>query len=179
MDFSYSDEQQAAIELARKILTDHCTPQRLRALDLAGGHRFDKELWSKLAEAGLLAAGVPEAHGGAGLGFLVVAGIVVGVSVAARDTQKERSLLLILLDSSKSMTIQDEFNGQNRWDAQRRTLQRCEPVLQQLRDEQNIDVRIYRFAEQVADFDPKDKAEGNRTDVGTALAPTGRETARA
>ena len=35
MDFAYSDEQQAAIELARQILTDHCTPQKLRALDLA------------------------------------------------------------------------------------------------------------------------------------------------
>jgi alkylation response protein AidB-like acyl-CoA dehydrogenase len=75
MDFSYSDEQQAAIELARQILSDHCTPQRLRALELSGAPRFDRELWGKLAEAGLLAAGVPEEHGGAGLGYLVVAGI--------------------------------------------------------------------------------------------------------
>jgi alkylation response protein AidB-like acyl-CoA dehydrogenase len=83
VDFSYSDEQQAAIELARKILGDHCTPQRLRALELAGGHRFDRELWGKLAEAGLLAAAVPEAHGGAGLGFLVLAGIVEQVGRTA------------------------------------------------------------------------------------------------
>ena len=61
MDFSYSDEQQAAIELARQILTDACTPQRLRALELSGQPRFDRELWSKLAEAGLVAAALPEA----------------------------------------------------------------------------------------------------------------------
>ncbi|RIK98045.1 MAG: acyl-CoA dehydrogenase [Proteobacteria bacterium] len=83
MDFSYSDEQQAAIDLARQILTDHCTPKALRALDLAGGERFDRALWGKLAEAGILAAGVPEAHGGAGMGFLTVAGIVEQVGRTA------------------------------------------------------------------------------------------------
>ena len=76
MDFSYSDEQQAAIDLAGQILRDRCTPQRLRALELAGGPRFDRELWTQLADAGLIAAGIPEAHDGAGLGFAVVAGIV-------------------------------------------------------------------------------------------------------
>ena len=76
MDFAYSDEQQAAIDLARQILSDQCAPQKLRALELAGGPRFDRALWQQLAESGLIAAGLPEAFGGAGLGFLVVAGIV-------------------------------------------------------------------------------------------------------
>lgn len=76
MDFSYSDEQTAAIELARQILTDHCTPQRLRTLERSGKPRFDRELWKKLADAGLLAAAVPEAQAGAAMGFLTVAGIV-------------------------------------------------------------------------------------------------------
>ncbi len=83
MDFSYTDEQQAAIDLARQILSDQCTPQRLRALELAGGPRFDRALWQQLAEAGLIAAGLPEAQGGAGLGFLVVAGIVEQVGRTA------------------------------------------------------------------------------------------------
>lgn len=76
MDFSYSDDQAAAIDLARQILTDHCTPKQLRAIEQAGGPRFDRELWKKLAEAGLLAASAPESYGGAGLSFLTVAGIV-------------------------------------------------------------------------------------------------------
>lgn len=83
MDFSYADEQQAAIDLARQILTDQCTPQKLRALEQAGGPRFDRALWKQLAEAGLIAAGLPEAQGGAGLGFLVVAGIVEQVGRTA------------------------------------------------------------------------------------------------
>jgi alkylation response protein AidB-like acyl-CoA dehydrogenase len=83
MDFAYSDEQQAAIDLARQILSDQCTPQKLRALELAGGPRFDRGLWKQLAEAGLIAAGLPEAQGGAGLGFLVVAGIVEQVGRSA------------------------------------------------------------------------------------------------
>jgi alkylation response protein AidB-like acyl-CoA dehydrogenase len=83
MDFSYTEEQQAAIDLARQIMTDRCTPQRLHALERAGGPRFDRELWTSLAEAGLLAAGIPEVRGGAGLGFLVVAGIVEQVGRSA------------------------------------------------------------------------------------------------
>jgi len=76
MDFTYSDEQQAAIELARQILTDHCTPQRLRALETSGRPRFDEALWKKLGAAGILAAAVPEEQGGAELGFLTLAGII-------------------------------------------------------------------------------------------------------
>jgi alkylation response protein AidB-like acyl-CoA dehydrogenase len=83
VDFAYDDSQQAAIELARQILSDHCTPQRLRAVEQADGPRFDRALWSALAEAGLLAAGLPEAQGGAGLGFLAVAGIVEQVGRSA------------------------------------------------------------------------------------------------
>jgi alkylation response protein AidB-like acyl-CoA dehydrogenase len=83
VDFAYSDEQQAAIDLARQILSDQCTPQRLRALEQAGGPRFDRALWKQLAEAGLVAAGLPERQGGAGLGFLVVAGIVEQVGRTA------------------------------------------------------------------------------------------------
>ena len=84
MDFSYGDEQRAAIELAREILSDHCSPQRLRALEQTNGPRFDRDLWSKIANSGLIAAGISEADGGAGLGFIAVAGILeqVGRTVA-------------------------------------------------------------------------------------------------
>jgi len=76
MDFSYSDEQQAAIELARQILGDHSEPKRLLALEKAGGPRFDRALWKALGKAGLIAPGLAEADGGAGLGFVVDAGVI-------------------------------------------------------------------------------------------------------
>jgi alkylation response protein AidB-like acyl-CoA dehydrogenase len=94
MDFSYSDEQQAAIELARQILTDACTPQRLRALELSGKPRFDRALWGKLAEAGLIAAAVPEAQGGADLGFLTLAGIIEQVGRTAAPVPLLETMVL-------------------------------------------------------------------------------------
>ncbi|HEX2485762.1 MAG TPA: acyl-CoA dehydrogenase family protein [Myxococcota bacterium] len=85
MDFAYTEEQTAILDLAEKILADGSTKERLLELERGTAPRFDRALWKKLAEAGLLAVAVPEAHDGAGLGFLEVAGIVqrVGRTAAA------------------------------------------------------------------------------------------------
>jgi len=69
MDFTLTQAQQDLGALARSILGDHCTPQRLRETD-AGDGRFDPLLWADLAKAGVLSAALPEAAGGAGLGLL-------------------------------------------------------------------------------------------------------------
>jgi alkylation response protein AidB-like acyl-CoA dehydrogenase len=76
MDFSYTDEQISILELAAQILADGTSQERLREIEAGPGPRFDRELWRKLAEAGLLAVAVPEAWEGAGLGFVEVAGII-------------------------------------------------------------------------------------------------------
>jgi hypothetical protein len=68
MDFSFSGEQQALRELARKILEAEETPDRLREVE-AGEERVDRCLWAELAKANLLGAALPEAYGGSGLGF--------------------------------------------------------------------------------------------------------------
>ena len=71
MDFSFSEEQEAVRELADRIFADLSTQERLRELELEpDGDRFDRKLWSELAAAGLLGIALPEAVGGAGLGFL-------------------------------------------------------------------------------------------------------------
>src|SRR4051794_22808520 len=65
------------------------------------------------------------------LGALALACIaVVRPSLASRDSLKVPSILLILVDDSESMTIQDEFHG-TRWDTVRRTLSKCDPVLKE------------------------------------------------
>jgi 3-oxocholest-4-en-26-oyl-CoA dehydrogenase beta subunit len=69
MDFSFSPEQQALAELARAILNDHATPERLKRLETSGEWR-DQEAWTKLAEASLLGVAIPEELGGSGLGLL-------------------------------------------------------------------------------------------------------------
>jgi alkylation response protein AidB-like acyl-CoA dehydrogenase len=76
MDFSYSDDQQAVIDLASQIFDEHATHERQREVEAQEGPRFDTELWKLLAEAGLVGAAIPEESGGAGLGFLEVAGIL-------------------------------------------------------------------------------------------------------
>ena len=69
MDFTLTQAQQDLGALAREILTDQCTQQRLRAAE-AGPVRFDPLLWAGLAKAGVLAAALPESAGGDGLGLL-------------------------------------------------------------------------------------------------------------
>jgi alkylation response protein AidB-like acyl-CoA dehydrogenase len=69
MDFSLTDEQKALAELAAKIVGDHCTPERLKAVERSD-QRYDRELWAELAKAGLLGAALPESAGGSGGGFV-------------------------------------------------------------------------------------------------------------
>jgi 3-oxocholest-4-en-26-oyl-CoA dehydrogenase beta subunit len=84
MDFTLTPAQEDLGALARQILTDHCTQQRLREIE-ASGTRFDPALWSDLAGAGVLSAALPEEVGGAGLGLLEQCTVLaeIGRAVAA------------------------------------------------------------------------------------------------
>jgi alkylation response protein AidB-like acyl-CoA dehydrogenase len=84
MDFSFSDDQVALQELARQILTEQATHERLKTLEAPGGPVYDAALWKQLAGAGITGIAVPEEHGGAGLGFLELAVVFdeVGRAVA-------------------------------------------------------------------------------------------------
>ena len=69
MDFSFTPEQEALRELARRILEDHVTHARLKAVE-AHPDWFDREAWKALADARLLGVALPEDVGGSGLGLL-------------------------------------------------------------------------------------------------------------
>jgi 3-oxocholest-4-en-26-oyl-CoA dehydrogenase beta subunit len=69
MDFAFDEEQDALRELAARILGDLSTPERLREVE-ATDDRIDRKVWDEMASAGLLGVALPEAAGGAGLGFL-------------------------------------------------------------------------------------------------------------
>jgi alkylation response protein AidB-like acyl-CoA dehydrogenase len=81
MDFDLSPEQIDAAALARQILTDRCTLDRLRAAE-AGGPRFDKALWTELGQAGLLGLALPESYGGAGFTVQELCSVVTEVGRA-------------------------------------------------------------------------------------------------
>jgi alkylation response protein AidB-like acyl-CoA dehydrogenase len=83
MDFSYSEDQQALRELARKILEERATHDRLKEVRKSGD-RVDLELWRELAKSNLLGVAIPESFGGTGTGLaeLVILLEEIGRAVA-------------------------------------------------------------------------------------------------
>jgi alkylation response protein AidB-like acyl-CoA dehydrogenase len=71
MDFSLTADQEALRDLARQVLADRCTPEHLTAV-AATESAVDLDLWRTMGTAGLAGVGLPEAVGGAGLGFIEV-----------------------------------------------------------------------------------------------------------
>jgi 3-oxocholest-4-en-26-oyl-CoA dehydrogenase beta subunit len=84
MDFSITDDQESLRGLAKQILTERATHDHLKALEANQWSVFDRDLWTQLAAAGLVGIALPEAVGGAGLGFVEVGLILeqVGRAVA-------------------------------------------------------------------------------------------------
>jgi alkylation response protein AidB-like acyl-CoA dehydrogenase len=84
MDFSITDDQQSLQTLVRDILTDVVTHDHLKKLEADSWSIVDRDLWQKLADAGITGIAVPESAGGAGLGFIEVGLILeqVGRAVA-------------------------------------------------------------------------------------------------
>jgi hypothetical protein len=84
MDFSLNEEQTALVDLADQILTEKATHESIRAIERAEGPRFDADLWKTLGTSGLIGVALPEAYGGAGMGFLEFSAILekVGKTVA-------------------------------------------------------------------------------------------------
>ena len=83
MDFGFDEEQQDLQGLATQILEGELSHERLKEVE-GGDENFDRELWAKLAEAGILGIALPEANGGGGYGYLETALVLeqVGRTVA-------------------------------------------------------------------------------------------------
>jgi uncharacterized membrane protein len=79
-------------------------------------------------------------------------------------------ILLIAVDVSKSMTIQDE-SSRSRWDAMLQALHDAGPALERLKREQNVQIEFVRFADKVEPFslDNPGAPDGKRTDIGGML----------
>jgi alkylation response protein AidB-like acyl-CoA dehydrogenase len=129
MDFSFTEGQEALRELARKILGDLASPERLREIE-GSDEFFDRTLWSELAKANLLGASLPEAHGGSDQGFFEVClllqeqgrsvaplplhGTLVGAQALARfgsDTQQAAWLPKVVSgDAVLALALEEEGN---------------------------------------------------------------------
>ncbi|MBJ18621.1 MAG: acyl-CoA dehydrogenase [Deltaproteobacteria bacterium] len=73
MNFNFSDEEEAAKELAEQILGDSTSFDRLREVESDDdGPGFDGELWASLAEANLIGLPISEDLGGQGFSNLAL-----------------------------------------------------------------------------------------------------------
>ncbi len=73
MDFGFSEEQRDVQNLAREILSEQVTPEKLSRYDEYQQERFDEQLWQQLAKAGLLGVAIDPTYGGMGFGFTELA----------------------------------------------------------------------------------------------------------
>src|SRR5207245_5567786 len=106
------------------------------------------------------------------LAALVLACVAVArPSLGFREAANAPSTLLMLVDQSLSMSIQDEFGGRSRWDVLQQLLEQCEPELKRLQDENNVTVVTYQFADDLREATPANAADGKRTDFGQTLKP--------
>src|SRR5437667_8404704 len=69
MNFDFSDDQKVLRDQARKFLSQHAAPARVRRI-LETDAPYDVELWKGMAEQGWPGTAIPESHGGAGFGYL-------------------------------------------------------------------------------------------------------------
>ena len=93
MDFALAPEEEALRELARRILGDHVTHERLRLVEAEPGC-FDRAAWEALAGARLLGTAVPEEHGGSDLGFLALCLLLEEVGRAVAPVPAWATLVL-------------------------------------------------------------------------------------
>jgi alkylation response protein AidB-like acyl-CoA dehydrogenase len=105
MNFDFSDDQKVLRDLARKFLSEHASPARVRLI-LESDAPYDRELWRGMAELAWPGTAIPEAYGGAGFGHLELCVIAEELGRSLAPTPFASSVYLateaILLAGSKA-----------------------------------------------------------------------------
>ena len=135
MDFTYSDEQQALRESVRGLLATAYADHDARRRTVAEDPGFDRALWGRLAEMGVLGLPYSEAHGGVGAGPVEIgivcrelgrvlapepylAGVVhAGGLVAAVGTPEQKTDLLGRLSAGEIVLAAADTSPGARWSA--------------------------------------------------------------
>ena len=119
MHFELSDDQREVQALVRDFAKAEIEPY---AADWDREHRFPRELYSKLAELGLMGACVPEEYGGAGTDFLSYVLVLeelsradagVGVTVAVHTSAVTLPLLAFGTDEQKARFVPPLARGEH------------------------------------------------------------------
>ncbi|MFI9352973.1 acyl-CoA dehydrogenase family protein [Streptomyces lydicus] len=101
MDFTFTEEQQAAVEAARAVFSG-VVPDSVPSPALVPGavaEDFDRALWHKLADADLLSLLISPEHGGAGLG-------PIALCLVLRESAKVLARVPLLESGAAALTLQ-------------------------------------------------------------------------
>ncbi|WP_407551469.1 acyl-CoA dehydrogenase family protein [Streptomyces sp. Pv4-95] len=112
MDFTFTEEQQAAVEAAKAVFSG-VAPDDVPSPSLTTGavaDDFDRALWRKLADAHLLSLPVPPEHGGAGLG-------PIALCLVLRESAKVLARVPLLESGAAALTIQRYASAELRTEA--------------------------------------------------------------
>ncbi|MGG7572707.1 acyl-CoA dehydrogenase family protein [Streptomyces sirii] len=101
MDFTFTEEQQAAVEAARAVFSG-VAPDDVPSPALTAGavaDDFDRPLWRKLADADLLSLPIAPEHGGAGLD-------PIALCLVLRESAKVLARVPLLESGAAALTLQ-------------------------------------------------------------------------
>ncbi|MCX5405935.1 acyl-CoA/acyl-ACP dehydrogenase [Streptomyces sp. NBC_00335] len=101
MDFTFTEEQQAAVEAAKAVFAD-VAPDGVPSPALtprAVADEFDRELWAKLADSDLLSLVLTEEHGGSGLD-------AIALCLVLREAAKVLARVPLLEHCATAMAVQ-------------------------------------------------------------------------
>ncbi|MFI2735006.1 acyl-CoA dehydrogenase family protein [Streptomyces sp. NPDC018711] len=101
MDFTFTEEQQAAVEAAKAVFAD-VTPDAVPSPALTPGavaEDLDRPLWARLAAAGLLGLALAPEHGGAGLD-------PVALCLVLRESARVLARVPLLETSAVALTVE-------------------------------------------------------------------------
>ena len=145
MDFKFTDDENTAAELARKILADKVTPEWLKEFE-ASGAGVAPELWQSLADSSLLGVAIPDEYGGMDLGFSALALVCQEVGRAVAPVPVYASLVLGALplaqfgsDADKSEWLPKVVSGEAVLTAALTELDSSDPLAPRARAEKDGD----------------------------------------
>ncbi|MEV7613068.1 acyl-CoA dehydrogenase family protein [Streptomyces sp. NPDC089799] len=107
MDFTFTEEQQAAVEAARAVFAD-VAPDGVPSPALTPGavaEDFDRPLWAKLAASDLLGLVLAEEHGGAGLD-------AIALCLVLRESAKVLARVPLLEHCATAMAVQEHGSAE-------------------------------------------------------------------
>ena len=109
-----------------------------------------------------------------GLTALLLLLAMLRPTLVSTDINKVPGSLLLLADSSRSMSIEDSLGNQSRWDALQASLAEAGDQFDKLAE--SWDVKLYQFDEQTSlvkrtdeGFQLPEKPEGSQTAIGSAI----------